>query len=112
MMEFLSEREDEFSGLPVALTEEEIENMFNLANLSKRDVFFDLGCGWGEIVRYALRKYHIKESNGIESDVKRFLTAVEFTRDEFSKNKLKRIEFWRAFYQDFNCSKATVVYNG
>ena len=111
-MEFLSEKEDEFSGPVVALEENEIENMCKLANLSKRDVFFDLGCGWGEIVRYALKKYHVKESNGIEYDVKRFLLAIELTRDEFSKNELKKIEFWRSYYQDFDCSKATVIYNG
>ncbi len=110
-MEFLSEKEDEW-GPPTALYEFEIKNMFKLANLSKNDIFFDLGSGDGEIVRMALKKRHVKEANGIEADIKRFLNSIEYTRDEFTKPKLQKIELWRAFYQDYDFSCATVVYNG
>jgi len=111
-VEFLNEKEDDDWGPPIALSDREINNMFQLSNLSKNDIFYDLGSGDGEIVRQAVRKKNVKESNGIELDIKRYLDSIEHTRDEFSKKKLKQIEFWRADYGDFDFSNATIVYNG
>lgn len=110
-MEFLNEKEDDW-GPTIALSYREIDNLFKFSGISKRDIFYDLGSGDGEIVRQAVKKKNVKESNGIEADIKRYLDSIEHTRDEFSKKKLKQIEFWRAFYEDFDFSSATIVYNG
>jgi len=110
-VEFLTEKEDDW-GPPVALSDKEIDNLFKLAKVSKSDVFYDLGSGDGEIVRTGMRKYHVKYSNGIEADIKRFLESVEHTRDEFSKKQLAKIDLWRVYFQDYDFSDATLVYNG
>ena len=110
-MEFLKKSEDDW-GPSIALTDKEISNMFKLAKISKNDVFYDLGSGDGEIVRQALRKRHVKAAHGIEADIQRYLESVEHTRNEFSKTELKKIDLWRAYFQDYDFSDATVAYNG
>ncbi|MGI0058188.1 MAG: hypothetical protein ACREBJ_00335, partial [Nitrosotalea sp.] len=111
-MEFAFSKEDSKCGPPIAIEDYEIRNLLKLANLSKKDVFMDLGSGFGMVVLSALEKTKVGKSEGVEYDIKRFLQCIEFMRDEYSPNKLKRVEFWRAFYQDFDFSRATVVYNG
>ena len=112
-MEFLSEEESsELYGEPVALKEFEIKNIIRLARPTKNDIFYDLGSGYGEIVRYIFKNTKVKKAIGIESDPKRFLIAIEKTRDEFYKKDLKNIDFWCVDYGDYDISDATIIYDG
>ena len=112
MLEFLKEKKDTESGDPIALSEKEIKNLIKFVNASKKDVFYDLGSGFGEIVIQFVKQTKIRKACGIEEDIKRFLHSIEFTRDELTKKQLKRIDFWRSDYCKFDFSDATVVYNG
>ena len=65
-----------------------------------------------EVVRSFVRKTKVKKANGIEFDIKRFLISIENTRDELSKNDLKRIDLWYLDYLKFDFTDATIIYNG
>ena len=69
-------------GLASTLNENQMHNLVHLAKPTKNDIFYDLGSGYGDIVRYFAANSNVK-SVGIESDHKRFLTSIEKTRDEF-----------------------------
>ena len=96
-------------GLPAALNENEIYNLIKLTNPTKNDVFYDLGSGYGDIVRFFYAKTKVQRAVGIEVDHKRHLISIEKTRDEFGR-KLKNIDFWCTPFQDYNFSDATIIY--
>lgn len=98
-------------GLASTLNYNQMYSLMYLAKPGKNDVFYDLGSGYGDIVRYFAANSNVSKSIGIESDHKRFLVSIEKTRDEFCK-KLGRIEFWCTPFQDFNFSDATIIYCG
>jgi len=96
-------------GLPAALNENEIYNLIKLANPTKNDVFYDLGSGYGDILRFFYAKTKVRRAVGIEVDHKRYLISIEKTRDEFGR-KLKNVDFWCTPFQDYNFSDATIIY--
>lgn len=99
-------------GPEIALTNSTIKRMFNLANIGKNDIFYDLGSGNGNIVRKAVKEKHVKKAHGIEYDILRFLCAVEDTKLLLNKKDLQKVEFWRAKFEKFDFADATIVYNG
>jgi len=111
-LKFQSEYEtlQEF-GVASTLNENQLNNLLRFARPTKNDIFYDLGSGYGDIVRYFAANSNVSKSVGIESDHKRFLISIEKTRDEFGK-KLDNIEFWCAPFQHFNFSDATIIYCG
>lgn len=111
-MKFLTLEEDLLNGDPVALNDDEIANLIKLVRPKRNDIFYDLGSGYGEIVRQFVKKTKVKKAHGIEDDIKRFLFSIEFTRDELTKKELNRIEFWRFDYMYCDFSDATIIYNG
>jgi precorrin-6B methylase 2 len=50
--------------------------MLELAHITKRDVFYDLGSGYGRIVMTVVRKTKAKYVYGIEKDVRRFCDVI------------------------------------
>jgi len=110
-MEFLSQMQSlRRYGQPAALSENEIYNLIKLANPTKNDVFYDLGSGYGDVVRFFFAKTRARRAVGIEVDHKRYLTSIEKTRDEFGR-KLKNIDFWCTPFQYYNFSDATIIYS-
>jgi hypothetical protein len=104
-------------GPAKALSIDEISTMLKMAAIGKNDIFYDLGSGHGRIVREVAKKTRAKRSNGIELDVTRFCKSISITKKEItkkliSKNQLKRIDLWRAYYEDYDFSDATIIYNG
>ena len=97
-------------GLASTLDENQMNNLIHLAKPTKNDIFYDLGSGYGDIVRYFAANSNVSKSIGIESDHKRFLISIEKTRDELGK--IGKIEFWCTQFQDFNFSDATMIYCG
>jgi len=111
-MQFLSQLQSlKQYGPGNALTENEVNNIFRLAKPTKRDVFYDLGSGYGDLVRSFYSKTNVKHAVGLEVDYKRFLLSIELTRDEFD-GKLKNIDFRCTEVQYYNFSDATIVYCG
>ena len=111
-MKFQSEYESlKELGLASTLNENQMNNLIRLAKPGKNDVFYDLGSGYGNIVRYFAANSRVSKSIGIESDHKRFLISIEKTRDELG-TKLDKIEFWCAPFHDYNFSDATIIYCG
>ncbi len=98
-------------GLASTLDEKQMNNLIHLAKPTKNDIFYDLGSGYGDIVRYFAANSKVAKSIGIELDHKRFLISIEKTRDEISQ-KLGRIELWCVPFHDYNFSDATIIYCG
>jgi hypothetical protein len=112
-MDFPTKREAEDKWGPAnALSPSEIKNMLDLAHITKKDVFYDLGSGYGRIVRTVVRKTKAKYVYGIEKDVGRFCDAVRITKENLSRRQLNKIDLWRADYKYYDFSDATVIYNG
>ena len=110
-MEFLSQMQSlRKYGQPAALDENEIYNLIKLAKPTKNDVFYDLGSGYGDVVRFFYAKTKARRAVGLEVDHKRFLISIERTRDEFGR-KLKNLDFWCTTFQDYNFSDATIIYS-
>ena len=80
--------EDE-SGPANALSPGEIKNMLELAHITKRDVFYDLGSGNGRIVRTVATKTKTKYVCGIEKDVICFCDSIKIAKQKLSRQQLK-----------------------
>jgi precorrin-6B methylase 2 len=85
--------------------EEIVEGMLKLANVTKDDVVYDLGCGDGRIVITAARKYGAR-GVGVDIDPERIKESRRNARNAGVEDQVKFIE------QDLfktDISKATVV---
>lgn len=112
-MKFLSQVESlKENGQPSALSENDIWNIIKIAKPKKNDIFYDLGSGYGALVRSFFVNTDVNHAVGLENDIKRFLISIEITRDDFTKKELKNINFWCTHFQDFNFSDATIIYCG
>ncbi len=63
--------EDTGKGDPIRFTNQEFRKMFDLANLGRDDIFYDLGSGWGQSLIVALTEYDVRRAVGIEKDRER-----------------------------------------
>ena len=89
----------------VPTTEEAVEAMLKLANVTKNDVVYDLGCGDGRIVVTAAKKYGCK-AVGFDIDSKRIRESLANV-EKNNVGNLVRIEQKDIFTLDL--SKANVV---
>lgn len=62
-------------GYPILFSNPEIRRMLRLANAGPNDVFFDLGCGWGQNLKIALTEFGVKRAIGFEIRNKRAAKA-------------------------------------
>lgn len=67
-------------GDNVSLPDEVIRRMFKLAKLSKKDIFYDLGCGNSNAVYIASTENRVKKAIGIEKRKKTVASLLEKTR--------------------------------
>lgn len=112
-MKFVSKDiSDDKCGPEIALSGNQIKRMFNEVNLNNSDIFYDLGCGNGKLVRMAVKLKKVRKSHGIEDDYIRFLGAVNDTKLLMKRDELNRIELWRGKFDKINFDDATVVYLG
>jgi precorrin-6B methylase 2 len=63
--------EEDDKGRPILFTNQEIRRMLNLAGAGPRDIFWDLGCGWGQNLIVALMEFDVARAVGIENDASR-----------------------------------------
>jgi len=100
----------------VELSKKQIDILFNFTRLGKKDIFYDLGSGRGNLVIRAYSKYNVKRSIGFE---------IEKSLYEISTKKLLKfskkipVEFFHVDYENFDSddryvydiSDATVIFN-
>jgi trans-aconitate methyltransferase len=91
----------------VPTTEKAVEEMLKLANVTKNDVVYDLGCGDGRIVITAARKYGAR-GVGIDINPERIKEArANLAKETAEVQKLVRFEENDLFEANFK--DATVV---
>lgn len=84
-----------------------IDAMMKLANVGKDDVVYDLGCGRGEIVIAAVKKFNVKRGVGIDLKADQVQKAEENAKNAGVEDK---VEFRQGdVLQVKDLSKATVV---
>lgn len=69
---------ENWRGNPKVTTQKELWKILKLANATKNDVFCDLGCGYGNLCRWAIQ--HVGFAIGTEDHKKRFRKAIKNTR--------------------------------
>jgi precorrin-6B methylase 2 len=88
--------DEEDKGRPIIFSNQEIRRMLTLAESGPRDVFWDLGCGWGQNLIVALTEFDVSRAVGIEKDVSRKLMC---------ERRLKR---WQESYPTLACRWAVI----
>lgn len=83
-----------------------VSSMLSVANVSKGDVLYDLGCGDGRIVVMATRKFGAARAVGIDLDPQRLLEAQERAK---AYGVLDKIRFVQGNIMEVDASPATVV---
>jgi len=86
-----------------------IRKIMRLAQASKRDVFFDLGCGMGKLCVVAVKEFGVRKAVGIEMHRGRASKAARFVRDQGLSD---RIEIWNEDYMESDLGEATILYCG
>jgi SAM-dependent methyltransferase len=86
-----------------------IRKLLRLARATKRDVFYDLGCGRGQLCVVAVKEFGVKKAVGIELHTGR----AEKAAAHIEKLGLSdRIEIRNEDFMDSNLHDATIAYCG
>jgi predicted RNA methylase len=96
-------------GLAIALSNRHIRKMLKLAEANENDVFYDLGCGWGQLCIIAVKEFNVKRAVGIDARKGRVKKARERVR---CAGLQRRISIRYGLFEDANFKDATIVYNG
>jgi len=95
-----------FKGAPYVPTKnKEIDVLLEEAKLKKGQLFFDLGCGDGRVVRIATERYGVR---GIGYDVNPVL--VRYARFLAKIKKVKGVQFFRKNIFDVDLKEVDVIY--
>ncbi|HYW83161.1 MAG TPA: class I SAM-dependent methyltransferase, partial [Spirochaetia bacterium] len=86
-----------------------IRKLLTLARATKRDVFYDLGCGRGQLCVVAVKEFGVKKAVGIEMHAGRARKAAEYVEKLGLSDK---IEIRNEDFMDSDIGDATVVYCG
>jgi len=86
-----------------------IRKLLKLARATKRDVFYDLGCGRGQLCVVAVSEFGVKRAVGIEMHAGRAAKAAAYVE---RLGLSDRIEIRNEDFMDSDIHDATVVYCG
>lgn len=86
-----------------------IRKLLNLARATKKDVFYDLGCGRGQLCVVAVTEFGVKRAVGIEMHSGRAAKAAAYVE---KLGLSDRIEIRNEDFMDSDIHDATVVYCG
>jgi SAM-dependent methyltransferase len=86
-----------------------IRKLLGLARTTKRDVFYDLGCGRGQLCVVAVKEFGVKKAVGIEMHAGRARKAAEYVE---SLGLSDLIEIRNEDFMDSDIHDATVLYCG
>ncbi len=98
-----------YDGPEVVHSNRNIRKLLNLARAGPADVFYDLGCGKGQLCIVAASEFHVKLAVGIERRKDRARKAKDLVK---RLGLSRRIEILNEDYQDSDFAKATMAYNG
>lgn len=87
-------------------SDEKIRQALELANVTKKDTVYDLGCGDGRVLILAAKEFNAR-GIGIEIDPLRFLISSMLLRSSGVSDK---VQIKRKNFFDEDLSKATVVF--
>src|SRR5882672_2122716 len=76
-------------GPPMLFSYPEIRRMLKLVEAGKDDVFYDLGCGWGQNLIVAATEFGVRKCVGIEMLTHRFRKAKEFVSKRSLSKQIK-----------------------
>jgi SAM-dependent methyltransferase len=96
-------------GLGIVLSNRQIRKMLRLAEANENDVFYDLGCGAGQLCIIAVKEFNVKRAIGIDAHKGRVKKARESVR---RAGLQKKISIRYGFFENANFRDATIVYNG
>jgi mycolic acid cyclopropane synthetase len=86
-----------------------IRKILRLAGASPKDVFYDLGCGRGQLCVVAVSEFGVKRAVGIEMHRGRAAKAAKHIR---KLGLADRIEIRNEDFMESDLSDATIVYSG
>lgn len=86
-----------------------IRKILRLARASKEDVFYDLGCGRGQLCIVAVTEFGVKKAVGIELHRGRAAKAAASVRE---LGLTERVEIRNEDFMESDLSDATIVYSG
>ncbi len=86
-----------------------IRKILHLARASKGDVFYDLGCGRGQLCIVAATEFGVKKATGIELHKGRAAKAAALVRE---LGLTGRVEIRNEDFMESDLSDATIVYSG
>jgi SAM-dependent methyltransferase len=86
-----------------------IRKLLSLARTTRRDVFYDLGCGRGQLCVVAVKEFGVKKAVGIEMHAGRARKAAEYVE---RLGLSDRIEIRNEDFTDSDIRDATVLYCG
>ena len=86
-----------------------IRKLLRLANATKSDVFYDLGCGRGQLCVVAVAEFGVKKAVGIEMHSGRAAKAAAYVEELGLSD---RIEIRNEDFMDSDIHEATIVYCG
>ncbi len=86
-----------------------IRKLLSLARTTKRDVFYDLGCGRGQLCVVAVTEFGVKKAVGIEMHSGRAAKAAAYVE---SLGLSDRIEIRNEDFMDSDIREATIAYCG
>ena len=98
---------ESFFGNPDITTYDESLKIFDFAEMTSNDVFYDLGCGYGTVCIAAAEKYNPKKNIGVEARIENFLEA---TNRVLEKEMEKNIVLENKFIENMDFSDATLIY--
>lgn len=118
----ISLADEDFEGNAILFQNSEIRKMFRLAQLKKDDVFFDLGCGYGQNLKIALTEFNVSKAIGFEKNLERNKIAnerltklsklgVKNSRWEVRKEDFEKV-LLKDKIKDLQLTDATVIFYG
>lgn len=89
-----------FVGAPLKVAREALK----LAAVSKDDIFFDLGCGDGRVLKLAIQGFGVKKAVGYE------IGTWPYLKFKIQNSKLSEIKIYRKNLFEANLKEATVIF--
>lgn len=95
------------SDNPDITTEDESRRLFRIVGANRKDIFYDLGCGYGNPCIVAARDFKIRKVVGIEYCRDNYLEAFHRIME---KRLTDKIWLWHGSVQKSDFSDGTLVY--
>ncbi|TMI29554.1 methyltransferase domain-containing protein [Candidatus Bathyarchaeota archaeon] len=96
-------------GPDITQSNRNIRRLLHLAQASKKDVFYDLGCGRGQLCIIAVSEFGVRHAVGIERLKSRAKKAEQRVRH---LGLSRQIEIRNEDFYDSDLYEATIAYNG